>query len=115
MSNTVEREKPVQIPEGIIHQPESLEIPEHIEKLGVTSTPTQPSISVGIGANGQPAIQQQPNATAVTVTIPNTQAQLADDSKGSVSDSSTWRASYWLRILKKALFFGWQVIVGGQK
>lgn len=29
---------------------------------------------------------------------------------GDKSDSNTWSIAYWLRIFKKALFFGWKVI-----
>jgi len=41
---------------------------------------------------------------------PYDQATLAKQSKGSVSSSFTWLAAFWLRIIKKALHFGWKVV-----
>ncbi len=29
---------------------------------------------------------------------------------GNVEDSSVWSAGYWLRIFKKAIYFGWKVL-----
>ena len=29
---------------------------------------------------------------------------------GDTEDSSVWSAGYWLRILKKAIYFGWKVV-----
>jgi hypothetical protein len=29
---------------------------------------------------------------------------------GNVEDSSVWSAGYWLRIFKKAIYFGWKVV-----
>lgn len=30
--------------------------------------------------------------------------------KGDTENSSVWSAGYWIRILKKAIYFGWKVI-----
>jgi hypothetical protein len=62
---------------------------------------------------GTPLIQTPP-ARVITVSPPGDQQTLIKQSKGSVSSSLTWLAAFWLRVIKKALHFGWSV-VGGQK
>lgn len=61
---------------------------------------------------GIPLIQTPP-AQVITVSPPTDSATLAKQAKGSVSSSLTWLAAFWLRVIKKALHFGWRV-VGGQ-
>ena len=34
--------------------------------------------------------------------------------KGDTSESSVWSAGYWLRLFKKAIFFGWKVLFDKQ-
>jgi hypothetical protein len=61
--------------------------------------------------HGKPLISS-PMTSSTTVQLPTTQAQLTTQSKGSVSDSVTWVATFWLRMIKKALHFGWKIISG---
>lgn len=61
---------------------------------------------------GQPVIQVPPTQV-ITVTPPADDATLTTWSKGSVSSSLTWLGAFWIRVVKKALHFGWKV-VGGQ-
>lgn len=90
------------------------EVPIEVENKSVV-TPTQTQFKAKITDDrGQPLIQT-PATTAVTVQIPTDQKHLATLSKGSVSDSLTWLATFWIRIIKKAIYFGWQVIIGGPK
>jgi hypothetical protein len=35
--------------------------------------------------------------------------------KGDTSESSVWSAGYWLRIFKKAIFYGWKVLFEEKK
>lgn len=35
-------------------------------------------------------------------------------SKGDTSQPSVWSAAYWIRIFKKAVFFGWKVLFDKQ-
>jgi len=58
---------------------------------------------------GVPLIQTPP-AQVITVTPPSDQATLSKQSKGKISSSLTWLAAFWLRIIKKALHFGWRVV-----
>lgn len=57
---------------------------------------------------GQPLIQTPPTQV-ITVTPPGDIATLTDWSKGSTTSSLTWLAAFWMRIIKKALFFGWKI------
>jgi hypothetical protein len=116
MTVSPEVEKPqVQPQEGVVKEiPDTPEVPSHLEQHGVTARPTQITAQVSDDA-GAPLIQA-PATQVVTITIPTTQQQLADWSKGSPSDSLTWLAMFWLRMIRKAVHFGWKVITkGGQK
>ena len=59
--------------------------------------------------DGQILTQSQPS-TIVTVTLPVDQTRLAGSPKGSADDSLTWFTAFWLRIIKKAIHFGWRII-----
>ena len=102
---------PVQ--EGAIKEiPESPEPEPSLQEVGVTAVPTQVTAQVTDDKTGQP-LMQSPVTQTVTITIPASPAQLTDWSKGSPSDSLTWLATFWLRIMKKAFHFGWRVMQGG--
>ncbi len=58
---------------------------------------------------GAPLIQTPP-AQVITITPPASQTVLASWAKGSVSSSLTWLAAFWLRVIKKALHFGWKIV-----
>lgn len=114
MTTTPEAEKPqVQPQEGVVKEiPETPEVPSHLEQQGVTVRPVQ--VTAKVSDQGKPLIQS-PATQVVTITIPTTQQQLADWSKGSPSDSLTWFAMFWLRMIKKAIRYGWKIITqGGQ-
>lgn len=74
----------------------------------VTPVPVQFKKQV-TGDKGQPLIQT-PAAQTITITLPSDQSQLTTLAKGSVSDSLTWFAAFWLRMIKKALHFGWHLL-----
>ena len=58
---------------------------------------------------GAPLIQTPPTQV-ITVQPPSGQAILIQQAKGSVSSSLTWLAAFWLRVIKKALHFGWRIL-----
>jgi len=58
---------------------------------------------------GQPLIQTPPTQV-VNITPPAPQPTLTSWAKGPITLSLTWLGAFWLRILKKALHFGWRVI-----
>lgn len=104
-----EREK-TQVPEGIEPQPEVPEITERIEEAGVTTTPTGFTAQV-TDDKGQNVI----TPTATTFQVPADTATLTSWSKGGISSSLTWFGAFWLRMIKKAVHFGWRVVVGEEK
>lgn len=63
--------------------------------------------------NGQPLIQT-PMTQVITIAPPADSATLAGWAKGSTFSSLSWLATFWIRIIKKAMLFGWKVI-GGQE
>ncbi len=113
MVGTPETEKqPLPPQEGVVKEiPETPEIPQYLEKGGVSVTPTQFTTKV-TDDSGKPLVQA-PATQVVTITIPTTQQQLDDWSKGSPDDSLTWFAMFWLRMIKKAFYFGWRVVTKG--
>ncbi len=58
---------------------------------------------------GVPLIQTPPTQI-ITVAPPATQAVLTSWSKGPITSSISWLGMFWIRIIKKALHFGWQII-----
>ena len=111
MAVSPEREKPP-VPEGVEERPEGVpEVPTELEKVGVKPTPSQVTAQVTDDKGRQ--LIQAPATQVVTIQIPAPQAQLADWSKGSPSASLTWFAAFWIRMVKKALHFGWRVVTKG--
>lgn len=98
-----EREK-AQVPEGVTVRPESP--PVEIERVGAVIRPSQPT----------PVTPQDANvASSATQTIPTLQTPadtttLTGWSKGSIINSLTWFALFWLRMIKKAIHFGWKIV-----
>ena len=85
--------------------------PLNIErKEVVTPVPTQfkAKISSDKGEKLVEAVEDK----AFKIEIPQTSAeQMTEDvKKGEKEDSKVWSIAYWLRIFKKAVFFGWKVI-----
>jgi len=111
MAITPEQEKPSQIPEGVREVPETPEIPPHIEKGGVKAVPTQVTAQV-TDDKGQPLIQT-PATKTVSITIPADKTTLSGWAKGEPTSSLTWFANFWLRMIKKALHFGWKIFKRG--
>ena len=112
MPVTPEREKP-QIPEGVEEIPEEVEIPPHIEKGGVSASKTQ--FSKKVHDDDDTLLTESPKTKKVEIKLPETEERLSAWEKGKVSDSLTWFASFWLRMIKKATHFGWRIIGGKQK
>jgi hypothetical protein len=78
----------------------------------VTPTPG-PFIQTPAVATPQDTGSSQPqNQHTVTITIPATKDQLDDWAKGPADTSLTWDATYWLRMIRKAVLYGWGVSVG---
>ncbi len=59
---------------------------------------------------GNPVISISDDKKA-DIVIPEIDLQTLEiKAKGDGSESSVWSASYWIRIFKKAIFFGWKIL-----
>ena len=59
--------------------------------------------------NGQPLIQTPPTQV-ISITPPADDPTLTTWSKGSITSSLTWLGAFWIRVIKKAIHFGWRVV-----
>jgi|GEM_PF-937196 len=108
MTSLPEKEPILPPEQGVSVRPETLS--EKIEKVvpGVQVVPTQFKKQV-TDDRGKPLITT-PQAKKVFIELPETEEVLIKESKGSVDDSKTWLARFWLRMIEKARLFGWQIV-----
>jgi hypothetical protein len=90
-------------------RPEQMEIPPHIESGGVSAT--QKTFTQTVSDDSGKVLVQSPQVKAVSIQLPSDVDTLKVWAKGSPLQSITWFARFWLRLLKKAILYGWQVIV----
>jgi len=50
----------------------------------------------------------------ILLEITTDKATLEVKIKGDTRESSVWSAGYWLRLFKKAVYFGWKVLFDGK-
>lgn len=99
-----EREPVVQL------HPEELKLPPAIQEAGIQ--PVKAVFNEQVRLKGQKIIQT-PENQRIELKIPTTSGKLETWSKGSIDDGFSWFAMHWLRQIKKAMHFGWQIIWGG--
>ncbi len=92
---------------------EKIEVTPSLQGQGIVST--QFPVKTQVGDDKQAAPIQIPTPKVITITIPASGEQLEDWSKGSPDESLTWFAFFWLRMIKKAIHFGWRIITKGGK
>ena len=95
-------------PESVIERPEQMVVPERIQDIA-KPTSTQMTSQVTDDA-GQPLTQSSDDTQTPTIQIPADPQQLSDLTKGLPTDAVTWFATFWVRMLKKALHFGWKIV-----
>jgi len=92
------------------------EVPEEISPLTIERKevvqPVLTQFKKRVKTDDGKSMIQTPSDKVISITIPGDQGQLTTLSKGSVSDSITWLAAYWLRMIKKAIHFGWKIFSG---
>jgi hypothetical protein len=94
----------------IEERPEEIgEIPEYIEKAGVSPIPTQ---FKPVKSDDGKILTPTSATDDVVIKIPATPEELTPLSKGSFLNSITWWATFWLRMIKKAIHFGWKIVMG---
>ncbi len=101
-----------------IPKPETPQVVEHQEEFIVPETLQQKTGVQVVQKNftnqvkdvhGSPMIQTPP-AQVITITPPSDTQTLTVQSKGDINSSTTWLAAFWLRVIKKALYFGWRIL-----
>lgn len=104
-----DQEKVPQVPEEVTRREE--ELPKEVEAIesGVRRTQVQSAPQVPLDSAGKPLVQPPPTQS-ITVTLPATLQQLDDWAKGDPQNALTWFAAFWLRLIKKALHFGWRIV-----
>ncbi|HTK03679.1 MAG TPA: hypothetical protein VL401_02820 [Alphaproteobacteria bacterium] len=107
MPATPERPQP-EIPVQVQEHQEEFIVPENLQSSGMKVV--QKNFTAQIqDDSGKPVIQTPP-AQVITISPPSGQANLTTQAKGSISSSTTWLAAFWLRIIKKAIHFGWRIV-----
>lgn len=111
MAATPETLKP-EVPQVQERQEEFI-VPETLQSSGVQVVQKNFKAQVK-DDKGVPVIQTPPTQVITTVQPPSDQVTLTQQSKGDTTSSATWLAAFWVRIIKKALHFGWQIVSGSQ-
>ena len=91
---------------------EEYKVPEKLVDTGIEATEKAFTATVK-DKKGQNLIQT-PATKQVTVQLPSDQPTLTTQAKGSTTSSATWFASFWLRMVKRALHFGWKIAGRGE-
>jgi hypothetical protein len=97
-------------PEAQIQEVKEAEfiVPETLQQSGVRVVQKNFTAQVK-NDKGQPLIQTPP-AQVITVTPPTDDTTLTSWSKGSITSSLSWLGMFWIRVIKKALHFGWRIV-----
>ena len=75
----------------------------------ITPVPTQFKAQVTDDTGNK--LISTPDAKEADIIIPAVNKETLEVKiKGDTSESSVWSAGYWLRIFKKAVFYGWKVL-----
>jgi len=98
----------------VVERTKDFEVPEELKSSGIEAT--ERAFKARVKDKRGRNLIQTPATKKVTVQLPSDQTTLITQAKGSTTSSATWFATFWLRMIKKALHFGWKVIRrGGSK
>lgn len=92
------------------------ENPEEISPLSIEKkeviTPIPTQFKAKVTDDSGQNLTQTSDDTNFKITIPQkSKDQMEKDIKGGDKEEShVWSVAYWLRIFKKAIFFGWKVV-----
>lgn len=92
----------------VVERQEEFVVPETLSGSGVKVVQKNFKAQVN-DDKGTPVISTPPTQV-VTVTPPTDDTTLLAWSKGDTTNAMTWLATFWLRIIKKAMHFGWQIV-----
>ena len=88
------------------------EMPASEELTSIGSQPVIKNFTVQIKDDKGQSVIQTPPTQVITVQPPYDPTTLTKQSKGSITSSLTWLSAFWIRVIKKALHYGWQVVSG---
>lgn len=93
----------------VTERQEEFVVPETLQNSGMKVV--QKNFKAQVKSDkGAPLIQMPPAQVITTVQPPADTVTLTQQSKGNTTSSVTWLAAFWLRIIKKALHFGWKIV-----
>lgn len=87
-------------------------VDETLQKTGVQ--PVVKTFKAQVKSDKGVPLIQTPPAQVITVAPPAAQTVLTSWSKGPITSSISWLGMFWLRVIKKAIHFGWQIIGKGE-
>lgn len=94
---------------AVTERQEEFVVPETLSGSGVKVVPKNFQAQVK-NNKGTPIIQTPPAQVITTVQPPGDVVTLTQTAKGNTTSSATWLAAFWLRIIKKAMHFGWKIV-----
>ena len=109
MPTTPETLRP-EIP-SIKERQEEFIVDETLKNTGVQVV--QKNFKAQIANDNGAQVVQTPPTQVITIQPPADQTTLQNQSKGQITDSKTWFAAFWIRIIKKAIHFGWKILGHG--
>ncbi|QQG41782.1 MAG: hypothetical protein HYV90_00510 [Candidatus Woesebacteria bacterium] len=92
----------------VVERQEEFVVPETLSGSGVKVVQKNFKAQVN-DDKGSPVIQTPPTQV-ITVQPPADPATLTTWSKGDTTSGATWLGAFWLRVIKKALHFGWKIL-----
>ncbi len=95
-------------------EPDIQEIPETASPLKIerkeVATPAPSQFTAKVSDDTGLPLIQTPASASVSIQIPGDEAALKGLAKGSPQNAITWFGAFWLRMIKKALYFGWKIL-----
>ncbi len=93
-----------------------IETPEEVSSLTIERKEVVTPIPVTFQKqvktdSGKPLIEVPGQGGKIKITIPKPQVELENLAKGSISDSITWFAAFWIRMIKKAIYYGYRIFI----
>ncbi len=88
-------------------------VPPELRQEGVSARPEKPAEIESVQQQVQEEESKQPGED--TVTLPASLEELRNLAKGPITSSITWFANFWLRIFKKAVHYGYRILLKGGK
>ena len=96
----------------VVERAEEFELPSYLEDTGIKSVET--AVKARVRDKGQNLIQT-PATQKTKITLPAGQTTVTTWTKGNPENSLTGFGIYWLRRVKKAIHFGWEIVIGKDK